>query len=37
NVSADRLFRPSAWSRFGTMEPQSADYRACNTYGALYK
>ncbi len=37
NVSDDKLFRPSSWSRFGTHESQSADYRACETYGALYK
>ncbi len=37
NVSEERIFRPSAWSRFGTMDAQSADYRACATYGALYR
>lgn len=37
NVPADRVFRPSAWARFGTLEPQSADYRACATYGPLYR
>ncbi|MES2464678.1 MAG: hypothetical protein V4671_29295, partial [Armatimonadota bacterium] len=37
NVPADRVFRPSSWARFGAMEPQSADYRACATYGPLYK
>ncbi|MBV9865508.1 MAG: L-fucose isomerase [Abitibacteriaceae bacterium] len=36
NVADDRIFRPSAWSRFGALEPQSADYRACSTYGPLY-
>lgn len=36
NVSADKIFRPSAWSAFG-MEPEGADYRACENYGALYK
>jgi L-fucose isomerase len=37
NVSAARVFRPSAWSRFGTEDAQSADYRACATYGSLYR
>jgi L-fucose isomerase len=37
NVPADRVFRPSSWARFGAMEPQAADYRACATYGPLYK
>ena len=37
NVPDDRVFRPSAWSRFGTLEPQGADYRACAAYGPLYR
>ena len=37
NVAPEKVFRPAAWSRFGTMEPQAADYRACETYGPLYK
>jgi L-fucose/D-arabinose isomerase len=36
NVSDDQIFRPSAWSAFGTNK-ESADYRACATYGPLYK
>ncbi len=37
NVPAERIFRPSVWSRFGHgMEPQAADYRACAAYGPLY-
>lgn len=36
NVASDRVFRPSSWTRFGAMEPQGADYRACATYGPLY-
>ncbi|MBD0825314.1 L-fucose isomerase [Aestuariibaculum marinum] len=35
NVSEDKIFRPSAWASFG-MDKESADYRACITYGALY-
>jgi L-fucose isomerase len=37
NVPDERVFRPSAWSRFGALEPQAADYRACSTYGPLYR
>jgi L-fucose isomerase len=36
NVSDDKIFRPSAWSAFGT-DKEGADYRACATYGPLYK
>lgn len=37
NVSRDRIFRPHAWSAFGTANAEGADYRACLNYGALYK
>lgn len=37
NVSEDRIFRPHAWSAFGTMDTQAADYAACKNYGPLYK
>ncbi len=37
NVPEERVFRPSAWARFGAMEPQAADYRACAAYGPLYR
>lgn len=36
NVPADKIFRPSAWSAFG-MDTEGQDYRACATYGPLYK
>ena len=36
NVEPDKIFRPSAWNAFG-MDPEGADYRACENYGALYK
>lgn len=36
NVQEDKIFRPSAWAAFG-MDLEGADYRACQTYGALYK
>lgn len=37
NVPEDRVFRPSAWGAFGVNDPQGADYRACATYGPLYR
>ncbi len=37
NVPEERIFRPSAWTAFGGLEPVSADYRACAAYGPLYK
>ena len=36
NVPAEALFRPSAWSSFGTADPEGADYRACGNFGPLY-
>ncbi len=36
NVEEARIFRPHAWSAFGTEDAQSADYRACAVYGPLY-
>lgn len=37
NVADEAIYRPHSWSAFGTKELESADYRACETYGALYK
>jgi L-fucose isomerase len=38
NLAASDLFRPTAWHRFGSgMDPVGADYRACATYGPLYR
>ncbi len=36
NVERENIFRPSAWAAFG-MDAEGSDYRACQTYGALYK
>ncbi len=36
NVPEEKIFRPSAWNAFG-MDKEGADYRACATYGPLYK
>lgn len=37
NVPDEKLYRPHAWSAFGTKDAEGADYRACAAYGALYK
>jgi L-fucose/D-arabinose isomerase len=37
NVPDERFFRPSAWAAFGTADSESADYRACNAFGPLYR
>jgi len=37
NVEEEKIFRPHAWSAFGTEDAQSADYRACGNYGPLYR
>lgn len=36
NLAPQDLYRPASWSRFGLEDMQSADYRACATYGPLY-
>ncbi|MBN2280699.1 MAG: L-fucose isomerase [Candidatus Marinimicrobia bacterium] len=36
NIPEEKIYRPSAWSMHG-MDIEGADYRACQTYGALYK
>lgn len=36
NVDNDRIFRPAVWSAFGS-DAERSDYRACETYGAVYK
>ena len=36
NVPEESIFRPKAWDAFG-MDKEGADYRACATYGPLYK
>ena len=35
NVPEKDIFRPAVWHSFG-MDSEGADYRACQTYGALY-
>jgi len=36
NVPDQDIFRPAAWSAFG-MDKEGQDYRACATYGPMYK
>jgi len=36
NVDDKDIFRPASWNAFG-MDKEGADYRACQTYGALYR
>ncbi len=36
NVEEKDIFRPSAWSAFGTKDLEGADYRACMNFGPLY-
>jgi len=33
NIDDHRIFRPSAWSSFGTQNPESADILACSRLG----
>lgn len=37
NVEAAEVFRPRNWALFGTLEPESADYRACQAYGPFFR
>ncbi|MBE3090712.1 MAG: L-fucose isomerase, partial [Candidatus Atribacteria bacterium] len=36
NVSDEKIFRPRAWSSFGTSDLEGADFRACANFGPLY-
>ena len=36
NVPEDKIYRPACWNAFG-MDKEGQDYRACATYGPLYK
>jgi L-fucose isomerase len=36
NVASERVFRPSAWTNFGTADLEGADFRACTNFGPLY-
>ncbi|MDO5416826.1 MAG: L-fucose isomerase [Lachnospiraceae bacterium] len=36
NVPEEKIFRPASWNAFG-MNPEGADYRACEAYGPMYR
>ena len=36
NVPEEKIFRPACWNAFG-MDAEGQDYRACQTYGPLYR
>lgn len=37
NIEDEKIFRPKVWSSFGSGDYESADFRACAMYGALYR
>ena len=37
NIADKDIYRPAAWGAFGTKDKEGADFRACKTYGPLYK
>lgn len=37
NVPDADIYRPHAWAAFGTDNLEAADFKACQTYGPLYK
>lgn len=36
NVPRERIYRPNAWSAFGTEDLEGADFRACKNFGPIY-
>ena len=36
NVAEEKVFRPSAWTAFGTADVEAADFRACANFGPIY-
>ena len=36
NVEDEKIYRPASWNAFG-MDKEGQDYRACETYGPMYK
>ena len=37
NVDSKDILRPKAWAHHGTKDLEGADFRACKTYGPIYK
>lgn len=36
NIAGEKIFRPSAWTAFGTKDLEGADYRACKKFGPVF-
>jgi len=36
NVPEENIFRPKAWTSFGSKDLETADFRACKNFGPLY-
>lgn len=36
NIAEEKIFRPSSWNAFG-MDKEGSDYRACASYGPVYR
>jgi len=36
NVTRERVYRPSAWTAYGTKDLENADFRACKNFGPIY-
>lgn len=37
NVPSEKIFRPHAFSGFGTKDLEAADFNACQSFGPFYK
>lgn len=37
NLDGSQVFRPAAWTAFGTADAEAADFRACQNFGPLYR
>lgn len=37
NVEETRIYRPTMWSHYGTLDYTGSDFRACDTLGPLYE
>jgi len=37
NVPEEKVYRPHAWTAFGTLDLEGADFRACANFGPLYR
>lgn len=37
NIEDEEIYRPHSWAAFGSKDLEGADFKACQTYGAMYK